>query len=70
MCIGEWCVVKLVPAAHVSVLLAACVSLQSRLSSGADNLSEKKIIIKRRAGKKYDGGVKVVRGVMLIILNS
>ena len=33
-------------------------------------LSEKKIIIKRRAGKKYDGGVEVVRGVMLIILNS
>ena len=47
---------KLVPAACVCVLLAARVSLQSRLSSAIDNLCEEKIIIKRRTGKRYDEG--------------
>ena len=42
---------KLVPLACVSVLLAVHVSLQSKLSSGADSLCEKK-----NNKKKYNGG--------------
>ena len=45
---------KLMPAACVSVLLAAHVSLGSRLSSSTADLCLRRE--KKKSGKKYDGG--------------